>query len=143
MGPSSQCRNSGSRTRVTQLGALPDSAVFDSNILIDFLNQRPEARAAIEAVSARYVSVETRAEILTGVRDARSKTSAGIILAMCVMCDVTVEIADRAAIVRQDHRLKLPDALVAATAGELGLALLTRDDAMARLPGAIVPYRLQ
>ena len=122
---------------------LPDSAVFDSNILIDFLNRRSQARTVFEAVTARYVSVVTRSEILVGIRDERSRLAAEALLAACLMCDVTVSIADRAAAIRQQHRLKLPDALVAATADEFGLPLLTRDEAMTLLPGAVVPYRLQ
>ncbi len=128
---------------MTRTGILPDSALFDSNILIDFLNRRPEAHAVFAAIPARYVSVITRSEILVGVRDERSRLAAEKLLAVCLMCDVTVAIADRAALVCQQHRLKLPDALVAATAGELGLPLLTRDDAMTLLPGTIAPYRLQ
>ena len=122
---------------------LPDSAVFDSNILIDFLNQRPEARSVIGDVRARYVSVVTRSELLVGIRDARSRDAAHSLLAMCLMCDVTVAVADHAAILRQDHRLKLPDELIAATAVVHRLPLLTRDAVMGTMPNAIVPYRLQ
>ena len=122
---------------------LPDSAVFDSNILIDFLNRRPEARSVIGDVRARYVSVVTRAELLVGIRDARSRDAAYSLLAMCLVCDVTVAVADHAAALRQEHRLKLPDALIAATAVIHRLPLLTRDYVMGTMPNAIVPYRLQ
>ena len=124
-------------------GPLPDSAVFDSNILIDFLNRRPEARLVFEAVTARFISVITRSEILVGISDARSRNAAHTLLSACLMCDVNVAIADRAALIRQEHRLKLSDALVAATAADYGLPLLTRDAALALLPGAMTPYRLQ
>ena len=122
---------------------LPDSAVFDSNILIDLLNRRPQARATFEAVTIRFISVVSRAEVLAGVRDERSRLAAHSLLSVCQMCDVTVAIADRAALIRQQHRLKLPDALVAATAGHHDLQLLTRDEALLQLPSVIAPYRLQ
>ena len=122
---------------------LPDSAVFDSNILIDFLNQRPEARSVIGDVRARYVSVVTRSELLVGIRDARSRDAAYSLLAMCLVCYVTVAVAEHAAALRQEHRLKLPDALIAATAVIHRLPLLTRDYVMGTMPNAIVPYRLQ
>lgn len=142
MGRSPERSRAGTRARVKPVDNLPDSAVFDSNILIDFLNARPPARSVFAAVTARYVSVVTRSEILAGCRDERSRAAAHTVLAACLMCDVTVSIADRAAVIRQDYRLKLPDALVAATAGDLGLPLLTRDAAMTLLPGVVLPYRL-
>lgn len=122
---------------------LPDVAVFDSNILIDFLNFRLEARIVIESVQLRYVSVVSRTELLVGISDTRSHDAAHKLLSLCQMCDVTVAIADRAALLRRKYRFKLPDALVAATAAEFGVPLLTRDAALASLPRALTPYRLQ
>jgi predicted nucleic acid-binding protein len=57
------------------------------------------------------------------------------------MVEVGVEIADIAAGFRQATRLKLPDALIAATAAHLGLPLMTRDLAItAAGVDIIVPY---
>ena len=51
--------------------------------------------------------------------------------------DVTASIAQRAAQLRSSSKIKLPDALIAATAIEEGLTLLTFDEKLAkRVPGA-------
>ena len=51
--------------------------------------------------------------------------------------DVTIPIASRAAQLRSILKMKLPDALIAATAIEKGLTLLTFDEKLARrTPGA-------
>lgn len=125
--------------------ALPTSAAVDSNILIDFLNGRSEARDVIAALSSRSVSVISRAEALTGTRDTAAIAAAHRLFKRCEMITVSLEIADRAAIVRQQTGLKLPDALIAATALVHNLPLLTRDKAMLAVAeiDAIIPYRLQ
>ena len=122
----------------------PRRAVIDSNILIDFLAGRPEARALIADLDERYVSVVARAEVHTGIYSPASRNGAAALFSQCRMIAVGIEIADIAAQIRQSTKLKLPDALIAATAGHLGLPLLTRD--LAITPDGvevIVPHRLQ
>ena len=56
----------------------------------------------------------------------------------------TQEIAERAARMRRVSRLRLPDAIIRATADALGQILVTRNtrDFDARDPGIRVPYRI-
>lgn len=123
---------------------VPRRAVIDSNILIDFLAGRPEARVLIATLDDRYVSVVARAEVHAGIYSPASRKGAAALFSQCRMIDVGIEIADIAARIRQATNLALPDAIIAATAGHLGLPLLTRDSAI--MPDdieVIVPYCLQ
>ena len=43
------------------------------------------------------------------------------------MVDITAEIKERAIALRKSYRLKLPDAIIAATTLQLGATLLTND----------------
>jgi len=55
----------------------------------------------------------------------------------CEIIDVSISIATKAAELRASSKIKLPDALIAATAIEKGLTLLTFDEKLAkRVPGA-------
>jgi predicted nucleic acid-binding protein len=49
-------------------------------------------------------------------------------------------ISDAAARLRQQYRLKTPDAIIAATAAAQGVPLLTRDAALAAVPDAVLAY---
>jgi predicted nucleic acid-binding protein len=53
-------------------------------------------------------------------------------------------VAERAIKIRRQHKLKLPDAVIWATAMELGWLLVTRNtkDFPAANPGIRVPYRV-
>lgn len=129
---------------MTAAGRSPPAAVLDSNIMIDFLAGRPEARAVIAGIAERHVSVVARAEVLVGICSPKSRRGAATLFGQCRMVEVTVEIADIAAEFRQSTRLKLPDALIAATAVHLGLPLITRDLAIAPAGlDVIVPYRFR
>jgi hypothetical protein len=54
------------------------------------------------------------------------------------------EIAEQAVILRRDHHLKLPDALIWATAQHEGCLLVTRNrkDFGSQTPGIRIPYKL-
>jgi predicted nucleic acid-binding protein len=128
MGSSAQCCPTGTAADRRHVIDRPGvyAAVIDSNIMIDFLAGRPEARAVIANIANRHVIVVARAEVLAGTYSAASRAGAVSLFSQCRMIEVGVEIADIAAGFRQATRLKLPDALIAATAAHLGLPLITR-----------------
>jgi predicted nucleic acid-binding protein len=115
---------------------------FDSVILIDLINGRPEARRLVETTDPRQrvISVLTRTEVLTGTRSTDEQQRALLLLDRFINVDTTAIIADAAAQLRQQHRLKTPDAIIAATAAARGLPLFTRDVGLAALPGAQLAY---
>ena len=60
------------------------------------------------------------------------------------LIELCSDVADRAVSIRQDHRLKLPDAIIWATALVHGRLLITRDTKgfPADDPGVRVPYTM-
>jgi predicted nucleic acid-binding protein len=103
--------------------------VFDSVILIDSLNGNQAAFVRLRDSHDRYISVIARTEILTGTFEQADRENAIDALDSCQNVPVSQDIADLAADLRQQYRLKTADALVYATARTLGAKLVTRDKA--------------
>lgn len=120
------------------------AASFDSNILIDALNDNKAAQAELERVDDRWISRITWIEIMSGATDATYGRTTSMLSAFQID-ELDKEIATRAALLRQERRsLKLPDAVIFASALVRGRILVTRNikDFPARLPGIRVPYTL-
>lgn len=121
---------------------------FDSNILIDALTGVEQARREImranelhgRAWISRMVWVEVMSKSAAPVAQITERFLSGFVVE-----DVDAEIADRAAALRRERsKLRLPDALVFATAQLRGRVLVTRNivDFPAEMPGIRVPYLL-
>jgi predicted nucleic acid-binding protein len=119
--------------------------LLDSVILIDHLNGVDAATDLI----ARHgrdlaISAITRAEVLAGLDDDGAAVVAGL-LDRFGFLPMDAAIADEAARIRRRTRLRLPDAIQAATAVRHNLKLMTRntkDFRADRFPFVMVPYRL-
>jgi predicted nucleic acid-binding protein len=117
-------------------------AVFDSNILIDSLNGMSEATRELDRYAQGYISLVTWIEVLAG---AKSDSDAQVIrrfLRTFKCIDLDIEIAEEAAILRKGKKLKLPDAVVLATALVHDAVLITRDTDFPDTPGIRIPYTL-
>jgi predicted nucleic acid-binding protein len=96
--------------------------VFDSSTLILFLNDAlPEAAVELLNVNLQsglaFVSAIVRAEVLAWREHSdASLTAARALLDVCHLVPVSAAVADEAARIRRETGLKLPDALIAATA---------------------------
>ncbi len=91
--------------------------LLDSVIIIDHFNQIKPAKDFLENVlTISVISVITRAEVLTDFRDNKNRANAIEFLELFPLLDITKPIVDLAAILRQQHGWKLPDALQAAAA---------------------------
>jgi predicted nucleic acid-binding protein len=119
-------------------------AVFDTNILIDYLNGVEGARAAIERTGERYVSIITWMEVLAGARDEAEEDVIEMFLRDFRVIDLTRSVAREAVSIRRARRIRLPDAIVWASARTESAVLLTRNtkDFPADEPGLRVPYIL-
>jgi predicted nucleic acid-binding protein len=117
-------------------------ACFDSAILIDYLNGVNAASAAIRNVEDRLISVLTWIEVMAGVRTESETKGAAALLQLFTVVDVGLEVADLAAAIRRERRLKLADAVILATARRMDCPLVTRNtkDFRAGDPGILVPY---
>jgi predicted nucleic acid-binding protein len=102
-------------------------AVYDSVILIDALKDIRDAGKRLLADGNRTISVVTRTEVLAGVRTEGEQIVADAMLDSCTNIDVNKDIANLAAALRRQFRLKTPDAIIYATARILRVPLVTRD----------------
>ena len=118
-------------------------ALFDTNILIDHLNAVPEARKEIERFESRAVSIITWMEVMVGANDDLVEPTRRFLEGFEVIA-LTDEIAETAVALRRAHRIKLPDAVIWATARTAGRLLVTRNvkDFPADDPGIRDPYVL-
>ena len=118
-------------------------AVFDTNIIIDYLNGHAPARTEFEAVRRPVVSIITWMEVLVGVpADARADVEA-FLADRCDVVPIDQEIARHAVVFRADRRLKLLDAIVLATAFSRNQVLVTRDSGFkAGDPLVRIPYHI-
>lgn len=118
-------------------------ALFDTNILIDYLNGATKARSELALYDRRAISVITRMEVLIGTDD-ETDAPARAFLRTFDTIDLDAKLAERAIDLRKRFRTKLPDAIVWATAQAHGLLFVTRNtkDFSRRDPGIRIPYAL-
>jgi hypothetical protein len=119
-------------------------AVFDTNILVDYLNGIPAAKRELEHYEEAAISLVTWMEVLAGADDAKEEAVTRDFLAQFDVRPLDKTVAERAIKIRRQHKLKLPNAVIWATAMELGWLLVTRNtkDFPAANPGIRVPYRV-
>ncbi len=103
--------------------------LIDSNTAIDYLDDKlPEKTARLIDGTVANISVVTRMEIL-----AWKKATLGQLLVLeqfvgaSVVYGLDEPVILKAIEVRKNHGIKLPDAIIAATAIVYGLTLLTRN----------------
>lgn len=118
-------------------------ALFDTNILIDYLRGIPQARAECDQHSDRAVSIVTWMEVMAASTPA-SEADARLCLQNFYTLPLTEEVAERAFLLRRENKIKLPDAVIQATAEESGRVLITRNtrDFPPGTPGVRIPYML-
>ncbi len=89
------------------------------------------------------ISIVTRIEILAG-GPIEAEALTRRLLARFETIALDDEIAERTAAIRRERRLKLPDAVILATAQARSLVLVMRDDKAfgPERPGVQFPYRL-
>jgi predicted nucleic acid-binding protein len=117
-------------------------ALFDTNILIDYLNGIEPARTEIERNSERLVSIVTCMEVLAGARNEAEEDVIDLFLRDFRVVDLTRRIAREAVAIRRTHRIRPPDAIVWASARAESALLVTRNtkDFPKDDPGLRVPY---
>ncbi|WP_018862256.1 MULTISPECIES: type II toxin-antitoxin system VapC family toxin [unclassified Thioalkalivibrio] len=119
-------------------------AVFDTNILVDYLNGQPQAAEEFALYPVRLISQITWMEILVGCKEKQEEQEVRQFLETFEITPIDQPIAEAAVQLRKTHRLRLPDAIILATADTQGALLVTRDTKAfsPELPGIRVPYRL-
>lgn len=116
-------------------------ALIDTNILIDFLNAVPAARTELERYREKAISIITWMEVMIGAT-AALEAATRTFLASFTRIELDESIAARAVQLRKTHKIKLPDAIVWASAQENAMLLVTRNtrDFPCNDPGVRIPY---
>jgi hypothetical protein len=119
-------------------------AVLDTNILVDFLRGIPQAKQEIERYEEAHISLITWIEILVGAEDEEEAEQLRAFMRRFVLEQIDPTTAERAVDLRRRHRMRLPDAVIWATALELGYILVTRNtrDFPSDHPSIRIPYQI-
>lgn len=116
-------------------------ALIDTNILVDYLQGVPQARLELERYRRPAISVITWMEVMVGAT-AETAAATRSFLDGFELLGIDVATADQAVQLRRSRRIKLPDAIIWATALCSSCLLVTRNtrDMDAGDPGVRVPY---
>jgi predicted nucleic acid-binding protein len=119
-------------------------AVFDTNILIDYLNGIEKASKELAIYQTRIISIITYIEVLVGASNPDEEKLIKGFLGTFERREVSKEIADMTIKLRQEHRLKVPDAIVYGTARVEGCFMVSRNtkDLKSDWPDIRVPYQI-
>lgn len=95
--------------------------LVDTDVFIDHLRGARELRAGRHRL---HYSVVTRAELFAG-----SSASDSVVQLLAPLREIPVDrdVAERAGRIRREHGTRLPDALIAASAIQNGLSVMTRN----------------
>jgi len=119
------------------------SALFDTNILIDYLNGIEQAKTELDRYSDKAISVITWMEVMVGATPETEELMRGF-LSGFVNLPIEELVSNTAVTLRKKHKIKLPDAIVWATAQVNRRILVTRNtkDFSRNEPGIRVPYQI-
>ncbi len=104
-----------------------NSALFDSNIII-YLSKREISLSFLDQFDDHYISVITYMEVLGyRFRGDREEKFIKEMLGVFHILYIDQKIADMVIQIRREVRIRLPDAIIAATAKTANLYLVTRN----------------
>ena len=112
------------------MAATDSSVLIDTDVLVDYLRGQVNAVACLESVTERLlISAITVAELYAGVREGTERQALDMFLSAFEVVVVDQAISQQGGLYRRDlgksHGVGLADALIAATAEELGATLVT------------------
>lgn len=118
-------------------------ALFDTNILVNYLNAVPKARTELQRYPEKAISIISWMEVMVGASGDLEAATRSFLRGFDILI-VDEQIAERAVSLRQSHRIKLPDAVIWATAQVHAMLLVTRNtkDFPDGDPGIRAPYKL-
>lgn len=119
-------------------------ALFDSNIVIDFLNGIPQAAAELKQYNQAYISPITWVEAQVKAPPGLEEQTRLAIDANFITAELNEATLVESLNLRRSHRLKLPDAMIWACARVNGWQLVTRNtkDFPPAWVGIRLPYTL-
>lgn len=107
--------------------------LFDSNIIIYYLNNTPEVNSYFEQIKSSeiipVISVISKIEVLSYPNIKQSEIEViKKVLDDFEIVDLTENIIENTIQLKRNYNIKLPDAIIAATAMQENIGLLTRDE---------------
>jgi predicted nucleic acid-binding protein len=116
-------------------------ALFDTNILIDYLRGLPQARNEIALYESKAISIVSWMEVMVGAAPEVEAVTLGF-LSGFEQIPLDSRIACQSVELRRKHRIKLPDAMIWASARVHSMLLVTRNtrDYPRGDPGVRMPY---
>lgn len=119
-------------------------ALIDSDVLIDYLQGEPKAKAEINRFDEALYSVISWMEVMCGAETERERNAALALFQSMGRVDLSAAVAGKAVVERKALKLKLPDAIILASADCEGCILVTRNakDFHAGDPRIRIPYSL-
>lgn len=117
--------------------------LFDTNILIDYLCGVAPAREELARYPDPAISIISWMEVLIGA-EPEVEPATRRFLSRFTVIDIDRPIAERAIEIRRGARIRLPDAIIQASAEQHSLLLVTRNtkDFDHNSPSVRVPYAL-
>lgn len=119
-------------------------AVFDTNILIDYLNGFDEAERELDQYDEKIISIITQIELLAGAKTSDDDDLINRFLLNFTVKPLDYFVANMTILLRRTHKRKLPDTIIYATAKSERCLLVTRNtkDFDSELADIRVPYML-
>lgn len=116
-------------------------ALLDSNILIDYLNGIDDAKREIEQYASPMISAISWMEVMVGAEPDEEEIVRGF-LSRFIQVPVDHQVAERAVEIRRVTRIRLPDAIIWASAQSEEALLVSRNsrDFPEDDPGVRIPY---
>jgi predicted nucleic acid-binding protein len=117
--------------------------LFDTNILIDYLGGIALARDELARYRGSAISIVSWMEVLIGAAP-EVELATRRFLSRFTIVEIDRAVAERAVIVRRSSRIRLPDAIIQASAEVHSMLLVTRNtrDFDGTSPSVRVPYSL-
>ena len=118
--------------------------VFDTNILVDFLAGKQLAKDELRRYTQPRISIVTWMEVMVGASGKPDETTVRQFLNSFDTITLGDQVAETAVLLRSEYRLRLPDALIWASAKTTESILITRNirDYPAGQPDIRFPYTL-
>lgn len=118
--------------------------LLDTNILIDYLNGIAPARQEVARYDDASISAITWMEVMVGAAGNEEAAQLRAFLSGFRLVPIDDAVSERAVGIRRRHRMRLPDAIIWASARRIEGLLVTRNtrDFPSDDPGVRVPYQV-
>jgi hypothetical protein len=110
-----------------------NNLLIDTNIALYLLDGNRDIAAILDGKNI-YISFVTQLELL-GYKDLQSNEIdvMELFISNCIIIDINQTIKDKTIQIRRTNKVKLPDAIIAATSQYLNIPLLSADIRMGRI----------